>query len=287
MSQQAFWLFLKMDKRNLFVQMALQCAPVLAGIKVSNLLIIEERYWKGLCFLLRNSGLCARKLYCCRDKITLLLYRREELEQWLKTLQVEALLKELGYDSMELHRIFRKLEHRIGGHGNGEMPFPHELGLLLGYPAEDVRGFMGIGYKKCLYTGYWKVYEKAEENIALFSEYDRAMDLALSMAYERQNILKLKEVFEVNLLEGTYFFQKHDVYFESKIKSFEIIKNCFDEEDFLDIELENGHVGIGEYSKVAKIKRPSNIVKLFDWCFAIRNIDGEHIGYIGKPTKTE
>ena len=42
MSQQAFWLFLKMDKRNLFVQMALQCAPVLAGIKVSNLLIIEE-----------------------------------------------------------------------------------------------------------------------------------------------------------------------------------------------------------------------------------------------------
>ncbi len=162
MSQQAFWLFLKMDKRNLFVQMALQCAPVLAGIKVSNLLIIEERYWKELCFLLRNSGLCARKLYCCRDKITLLLYRREELEQWLKTLQVEALLKELGYDSMELHRIFRKLEHRIGGHGNGEMPFPHELGLLLGYPAEDVRGFMGIGYKKCLYTGYWKVYEKAE-----------------------------------------------------------------------------------------------------------------------------
>ena len=188
MSQQAFWLFLKMDKRNLFVQMALQCAPVLAGIKVSNLLIIEERYWKGLCFLLRNSGLCARKLYCCRDKITLLLYRREELEQWLKTLQVEALLKELGYDSMELHRIFRKLEHRIGG-------------LLLGYPAEDVRGFMGIGYKKCLYTGYWKVYEKAEEKIALFSEYDRAMDLALSMAYERQNILKLKEVFEVDSRE--------------------------------------------------------------------------------------
>ena len=103
MSQQAFWLFLKMDKRNLFVQMALQCAPVLAGIKVSNLLIIEERYWKELCFLLRNSEMCARKLYCCRDKITLLLYRREELEQWVKTLQVEALLKEIGYDLSLIH----------------------------------------------------------------------------------------------------------------------------------------------------------------------------------------
>ena len=118
-----------------------------------------------------------------------------------KTLQVEALLKELGYDGMELPRIFRKLEYRIGGHGNGEMPFPHELGLLLGYPAEDVRGFMGIEHKKCLYTGYWKVYEKPEEKIALFSEYDRAMELALSMAYGRQNILKLKEVFEADSRE--------------------------------------------------------------------------------------
>ena len=91
MSQQAFWLFLKMDKRNLFVQMALQCAPVLAGIKVSNLLIIEERYWKELCFLLRNSEMCARKLYRCRDKITLLLYRREELEQWVKSVFIQAI----------------------------------------------------------------------------------------------------------------------------------------------------------------------------------------------------
>ena len=60
MSQQAFWLFLKMDKRNLFVQMALQCAPVLAGIKVSNLLIIEERYWKELCSAAQFRNVCQK-----------------------------------------------------------------------------------------------------------------------------------------------------------------------------------------------------------------------------------
>ena len=175
MSQQAFWLFLKMDKRNLFVQMALQCAPVLAGIKVSNLLVIEERYWKELCFLLRNSEMCARKLYRCRDKITLLLYRREELEQWVKTLQVEALLKEIGYDSVELHRIFRKLEQRIGGHGNGEMPFPHELGLLLGYPAEDVRGFMEHRVCKCV--GCWKVYTDEAGAKQKFAQYRKCTEI--------------------------------------------------------------------------------------------------------------
>ena len=174
MSQQAFWLFLKMDKRNLFVQMALQCAPVLAGIKVSNLLIIEERYWKELCFLLRNSEMCARKLYRCRDKITLLLYRREELEQWVKTVQVEALLKEIGYDSVELHRIFRKLEQRIGGHGNGEMPFPHELGLLLGYPAEDVRGFME--HRPCKCVGCWKVYGDPAAAKKVFRQYKKCTE---------------------------------------------------------------------------------------------------------------
>ena len=35
--------------------------------------------------------------------------------------------------------------------------FPHEIGLFLGYPAVDVRGFIRHGECKC--TGLWKVYE--------------------------------------------------------------------------------------------------------------------------------
>ena len=50
--------------------------------------------------------MCARTQYRCRDKINLLLYRREELEQWVKTLQVEVLLEEIVYNSVGLHRVF-------------------------------------------------------------------------------------------------------------------------------------------------------------------------------------
>ena len=75
------------------------------------------------------------------------------------------------------------------------------------------------------------------------------------------------------------------MFLKSKIKSFEIIKNSTGEEDLLDIELENGHVGICKYSKVTKIKSPPNIILNFDWCFSIRNKDGELIGYIGKLTE--
>ena len=51
--------------------------------------------------------------------------------------------------------------------------FPHEIGLFLGYPPEDVEGFRrnkGQNYKLC---GWWKVYGDAEEAGAFFQRCDR------------------------------------------------------------------------------------------------------------------
>ena len=38
--------------------------------------------------------------------------------------------------------------------------FPHEIGLFLGYPAVDVKGFME--HRECKCTGLWKVFESDE-----------------------------------------------------------------------------------------------------------------------------
>ena len=54
--------------------------------------------------------------------------------------------------------------------------FPHEIGLFLGYPPEDVAGFIrhqGSHYKLC---GKWKVYGDVERAKALFCEYDRCSE---------------------------------------------------------------------------------------------------------------
>lgn len=195
MSKQALGMLRQMDPDRLFVQLAIQCAPFLAGIKVSNLFIVEKRYWMGICWLCRNTDICIRRLYDCKGKITLLLYRRTELEAWLDTKEARAILLRLGYETGGLHQIFARLEEKIGGHGDKEMPFPHELGLILGYPPEDVEGFLENGGKECLYTGYWKVYGHVEEKRRLFQDYDRAVDLALSMAYRRENVLRLQDFF--------------------------------------------------------------------------------------------
>ena len=65
----------------------------------------------------------------------------------------------------KLNRLAERIRH--------ESQFPHEIGIFLGYPTEDVIGFMenkGENYKLC---GYWKVYGNAEKAKRTFENYDK------------------------------------------------------------------------------------------------------------------
>ena len=42
-----------------------------------------------------------------------------------------------------------------------EQGFPHEIGVILGYPVEDVIEFEKHQGKNCKYCGCWKRYSKA------------------------------------------------------------------------------------------------------------------------------
>ena len=39
---------------------------------------------------------------------------------------------------------------------DGKRGFPHEIGLVLGYPPVDVEGFIKKEGRDFLYSGYWK-----------------------------------------------------------------------------------------------------------------------------------
>ena len=51
--------------------------------------------------------------------------------------------------------------------------FPHEIGLFLSYPPEDVKGFIENRAAKSKCTGHWKVYGDERRTRALFEKYDR------------------------------------------------------------------------------------------------------------------
>ena len=49
--------------------------------------------------------------------------------------------------------------------------FPHEIGLFLGYPAEDVKGFIENKAASSKCSGCWKVYGDEQTAMNLFEEY--------------------------------------------------------------------------------------------------------------------
>ena len=53
------------------------------------------------------------------------------------------------------------------GDESGE--FPHEVGLFLSYPPEDVKGF--LEHRPCKCVGCWKVYENEEAARKTFAKY--------------------------------------------------------------------------------------------------------------------
>lgn len=62
--------------------------------------------------------------------------------------------------------------------------FPHEIGLFLGYPPEDVYGFINNKTCDCKYVGFWKVYSNLDEAKRTFAKFKKCTDV-YSKVYER------------------------------------------------------------------------------------------------------
>lgn len=179
MCQEVLEIVQEMDRKQLEVKMALQCAPVLTGIKISNLLNVEREYEGSVCRILRNTGIVSYRLLSCENKTVFLLFQRQELDLYLKEPKVQAFFISNGYKDLSLKGILKKFQKRYATYMFRGGNFPHEMGLLLGYPVEDVQGFIEHKGKDYLYAGYWKVYTNLEEKKALFEAYESAKEALL------------------------------------------------------------------------------------------------------------
>jgi hypothetical protein len=69
--------------------------------------------------------------------------------------------------------------------------FPHEIGLFLGYPLEDVVGFIENSGQNCICTGCWKVYHNEDEARKLFERYDKCTKVYMRLFAEGKPIERL------------------------------------------------------------------------------------------------
>ena len=83
-------------------------------------------------------------------------------------------LGEYGYDVWNFEEVLTRLEERVCRYASQKGGFPHETGIFLNYPVEDVRGFIEHDGRGELMCGYWKVYHNPGRAQMTFLAYDKA-----------------------------------------------------------------------------------------------------------------
>ena len=95
------------------------------------------------------------------------VYRLKDLESDFSNELSRKLLQEYGYDSSDIHSSLERLSSKMIDY----QEFPHEIGLFLGYPPEDVKGFIDNKASNYKAVGYWKVYGDVDKAIECFRKY--------------------------------------------------------------------------------------------------------------------
>lgn len=193
MCPEVFKILQTMDKTKLESKLALQCAPVIVGIKMSNILTVSSEEEAMLESVLRETEITHYRLLRYEVKSVCLLYRRFELESYLQDKQVQQFFLTNGYEDLSIAGILKIFQQRYETYMMNKEDFPHEMGILLGYPLEDVQGFIRNKGKNYLYTSYWKVYTDVEEKKQLFDAFENAKEgliLLVANGYGIRPILK-------------------------------------------------------------------------------------------------
>lgn len=169
------------------------CSPTLSGVKCANLFNCAyeskdklNREVMEINKRLMNKGLHMMILsYPSKNRALIYIFRPCMLQKELNLPETRSLMEELGYKDHRMGYCLNVLRNRL----SNDSSFPHEIGCFLGYPIEDVKGFMN--QKPCIFHGVWKVYGNAEKAKELFALYDSCTKKCLDLFDEGVPIEKI------------------------------------------------------------------------------------------------
>lgn len=155
------------------------CSPTLMGIKTGNMFsfaytsaVSLKEDIREMNRRLKGKGLRVLPLRISPQSALIYVYRPKKLQSDLNNAIARKLLLKKGYTFFRGENCVVKLIERIKVSDN----FPHEIGLFLGYPPEDVKGFIEQGARSCKFTGVWKVYSDENRAKNLFEEYKKCTE---------------------------------------------------------------------------------------------------------------
>ncbi len=156
------------------------CSPTLAGLKTANMFNYSYKdeaelreSIRTVNVMLKDKGVRMIPLRVSNGRALIYVYRPKKLENDLKSPLSGAILASCGYDGGSVPKLIKGLIDRLGG----EEDFPHEIGLFLGYPPEDVRCFMCDRNSGCRCVGCWKAYTNEKEAEKTFARFKKCTDV--------------------------------------------------------------------------------------------------------------
>lgn len=167
------------EEKNMALLLAVHCAPVIKGSKAANIMTVTRKEFARIDCLLKGTNISHCFLNVGEDKAILYLYRENKLKEYLRSAENRAFLKDYGYNAKSIRDMLDRLSDRICMYSDGKIDFPHEIGIFLGYPLKDVKGFIENEGRNFIYLGYWKVYHDVQGAVRLFERYDEEREKAV------------------------------------------------------------------------------------------------------------
>lgn len=173
------------------------CSPTLAGIKTGNIFSCSfdnptelKRDIRELNRSLVKKGLRVLPLKYSEKRALIYIFRPDMLKRDLEDERTSMFLKEYGYVDNNPERCVVQLIERL----RKEKEFPHEIGMFLGYPPEDVIGFIENKACNSKYIGCWKVYGDVDKAKRTFEMYKKCENSYFRMWQNGVSIEKLAVV---------------------------------------------------------------------------------------------
>lgn len=195
------WICKMKEEREFYATFALanSCIPTLLKQKPSSLITVHKKYMnsrkkffeeikKEITYFQVDYEL----LYESKDMYFLFIYDSRLLKQVLKGNQSNCILRKNGYMTSDFKQVLEKFKKRFQEYKEEKIEFPHEVGIFLGYPVEDVEGYIlnkGENYKFC---GYWKVYYNVEQAKRTFRFFTEVRDYAVNLLIAGRELKEIR-----------------------------------------------------------------------------------------------
>lgn len=173
------------------------CMPTLIKLKPSTLVSFHKKYIDDkLKFFraLKEEALqfnCHYKLLCESEKAYyIFIYNTELLQEVFNRYSANSVLKTAGYISGE-NSFYRNLYHlkkRYCAFKMNITAFPHEIGILFGYPIKDVEAYIENNGENYLLCGFWKVYHNPEEAGRIFEDFRNLRNEAINLIFSGREL---------------------------------------------------------------------------------------------------